>query len=57
MTANGYSGRPDNNVERVPAIGGAAGWLTFAALSAVVELVIGGVIVAVLHMIPGRKHH
>lgn len=46
-----------HRVEGVPVIGGAAGWLTFAALSAVVGLVIGGVIVAVLHMIPGREHH
>lgn len=44
-------------VDGAPVIGGAAGWLTFAALSAVVGLIIGGVIVAVMHMIPGRKHH
>ena len=46
-----------HQVEGAPVIGVAAGWLTFAALSAVGGLVIGGVIVAVLHMIPGRKHH
>src|SRR5690606_12665534 len=44
-------------VDGAPVIGGAAGWLPFAALSAVVGLIIGGVIVAVMHMIPGRKHH
>lgn len=39
-----------------PVLGTAAGWVTFAAGSAVVGLIIGGVIVAVLHLIPGRKH-
>lgn len=39
-----------------PVLGAGAAWLTFAAGSAVVGLVIGGVIVAILHMIPGRKH-
>lgn len=46
-----------HRVEGAPVIGAAAGWLTFAALSAVVGLVIGGSIVAVWHLIPGRKHH
>jgi uncharacterized protein len=40
----------------VPQFGAVAGWLTFAAGSAVVGLIIGGVIVAVMHLIPGRKH-
>jgi hypothetical protein len=32
------------------------GWLATAAASAVVGLVVGGIIVAILHLIPGRKH-
>ena len=39
-----------------PALGGAAGWLTFAAGSAVVGFILGGLIVAVVHMLPKRKH-
>ena len=39
-----------------PALGAVAAWLTFATGSAVVGLIIGGVIVAILHLIPGRKH-
>lgn len=46
-----------HGAERVLALGGVTGWLTFATLSAVVGFVIGGVIVAVMHVIPGRKHH
>lgn len=38
------------------ALGAVAAWLTFAASSAVVGLVVGGVIVAILHFLPGRKH-
>ena len=39
-----------------PAFGAAAGWLTFAACAAAVGFVIGGVIVAVVHMVAKRKH-
>jgi len=42
--------------QHAPAFGAVAAWLTFAGGSAVVGLIIGGVIVAVLHFIPGRKH-
>jgi predicted DNA repair protein MutK len=41
---------------RVPLIGPVTGWLATAAASAVVGLVVGGVIVAVLHLLPGRRH-
>lgn len=41
---------------RTPVLGAIAAWLTFAAGSAVVGLIIGGAIVALLHLIPGRKH-
>lgn len=37
-------------------LGGVTSWLTFAAGSAVVGLVIGGVIVAVVHMVSKGKH-
>jgi hypothetical protein len=39
-----------------PGVGAVAGWLTFAACSAVVGFVIGGVIVAVVHLAPKQKH-
>eukprot|EP01030_Chromulinospumella_sphaerica_P021925 gene21925-21883_t len=39
----------------VPAVGPLLGWFTFAGLSAVVGLIIGGVIVGVLHLIPKKK--
>jgi len=39
----------------VPGIGGFTGWLAFAAGSAVVGLMVGGVIVGVLHLIPRKK--
>jgi len=39
----------------VPAAGPLLGWFTFAALSAVVGLVIGGVIVGAMHLIPRKK--
>ena len=39
----------------VPLIGPVTGWLTTAAASAVVGLVVGGVIVAVMHLIPRGK--
>lgn len=42
--------------EHVPGVGGATAWLTFAACSAAVGFVIGGVIVAVVHLIAKRKH-
>lgn len=38
----------------VPAIGPVTGWLAFAVGSALVGLVIGGVIVGVLHFLPGH---
>lgn len=40
---------------RVPLIGPVTGWVATAAASAVVGLVTGVVLVAVLHLIPGRK--
>jgi predicted DNA repair protein MutK len=39
---------------RVPLIGPVTGWLATAAASAVVGLVVGGIIVAIMHLIPGR---
>ncbi len=42
--------------EPIPSIGAVAAWLIFAAGSAVVGFVIGGVIVAVVHFLPKRKH-
>ncbi len=39
----------------VPLIGPVTGWLATAAASAVVGLVVGGAIVAVMHLIPRRK--
>ena len=42
--------------QHVPKFGAVASWLTFAAGSAVVGFIIGGVVVALLHLIPGRKH-
>ena len=41
---------------RIPLIGPVTDWLATAAASAVVGLVVGGVIVAILHLLPGRKH-
>jgi hypothetical protein len=45
--------------ERVPLIGAVTGWLATAAASAVVGLVTGGIIVAVMHLVPrgGRAAH
>ena len=40
----------------LPVIGPVTGWLATAAASALVGLVVGGIIVAILHLIPGRKH-
>jgi predicted DNA repair protein MutK len=42
--------------EHSPALGAVAGWLTFAAGSAVVGIIIGGVIVAIVHMFAKGKH-
>lgn len=42
--------------QHAPALGGVAGWLTFATGAAAVGFVVGGVIVAVVHMIAQRKH-
>jgi predicted DNA repair protein MutK len=39
----------------VPGIGAVTGWLATAAASAVVGLIVGGVIVAVMHFVPKRK--
>lgn len=41
---------------KIPGIGAAAGWLAFAIGSAIVGLVIGGVIVAIEHLVARRKH-
>jgi predicted DNA repair protein MutK len=38
-----------------PGVGPVTGWLTFAALSAVIGLVVGGVIVAVLHAVHAMR--
>lgn len=40
----------------VPVIGPVTGWLATAAASALVGLGVGGVIVTVLHLVPGKKH-
>jgi hypothetical protein len=41
--------------ETLPSVGAAAGWATFALGSAVVGLVVGGIIAGVLHVLPKRK--
>ena len=41
---------------QAPAIGAIAGWLTFATCAAVVGFIIGGVIVAGLHVVAKGKH-
>jgi len=38
-----------------PGVGPVTGWLAMAASSAVVGLIVGGVIVGVLHLIPRKK--
>ncbi|MFZ0267790.1 DUF808 domain-containing protein [Caulobacter sp.] len=40
---------------QVPGIGVVTGWLAMAACSAVVGLIVGGVIVGVIHLIPRKK--
>ena len=40
----------------VPAIGGAVEWIVNAAGAALVGAVIGGIIVATLHLLPSKKH-
>jgi predicted DNA repair protein MutK len=40
---------------QVPLIGPATGWLTFAVGSAIVGLVIGGIVAGALHLLPKRK--
>jgi hypothetical protein len=41
----------------VPAIGGLLAWLTNTAASAVVGLVLGAILVAIMHFLPfGNKH-
>ena len=42
---------------QVPAVGPVTGWAAMAAASAVVGLVVGGVIVGLLHLKPGQKSH
>ncbi|MET0660461.1 MAG: DUF808 family protein, partial [Steroidobacteraceae bacterium] len=42
--------------EHMPAVGAAAGWLTFATCAAVVGFIIGGVIFTLVHSVAGRKH-
>jgi predicted DNA repair protein MutK len=41
---------------QAPGIGSVAAWLTFAFCSAAVGFVLGGVIIAIAHFIPKRKH-
>jgi predicted DNA repair protein MutK len=41
----------------VPGVGAITGWFAFALGSAVVGLVVGGIIVAALHLIPRKKAH
>jgi uncharacterized protein len=43
-------------VEHIPTFGPVIAWFIFAICSAVVGLVLGGVIVAVVHFLPKRKH-
>jgi|SRR5690606_4371403 len=43
--------------QRVPAAAGIVGWLVTALGSAVVGLVVGGVIVTVMHLLPKRRSH
>jgi len=40
---------------QVPGVGAVTGWLAMAACSAVVGLIVGGVIVGVIHLIPRKK--
>ncbi len=42
--------------EHMPEFGSVASWLTFAACAAVVGFILGGVIVAIVHFVPKRKH-
>jgi predicted DNA repair protein MutK len=51
----GWSEVAKHAAETVPAIGGFLGWLVFALCSAVVGLVVGGVIFGALHLIPKKK--
>jgi len=44
------------SAHHAPVLGAVAAWLTFAAGSAVVGFILGSVIVAVVHFMPGRKH-
>lgn len=46
-----------HKVELWPGIGAIAGWLTFAALAAVVGLIIGGAIVGLVHLLTKRTSH
>ena len=41
----------------LPAIAGIAGWLVTALGSAIVGLVVGGIVVALLHLLPGKGKH
>jgi predicted DNA repair protein MutK len=41
----------------VPGIGPLTGWLAFAAGSAVVGMIVGGVIAGLLHLVPRKKAH
>ncbi|WP_309092856.1 DUF808 domain-containing protein [Phenylobacterium sp.] len=41
---------------RLPGVGGVAAWLAFAILSAIVGLIVGGLIVAVVHLVKHRRH-
>jgi predicted DNA repair protein MutK len=39
----------------VPGVGAVTGWLATVACSALVGLIVGGVIVGVIHLIPRKK--
>jgi predicted DNA repair protein MutK len=41
----------------VPGIGALTGWLAFATGSAIVGLVVGGIVVGALHFVPRRAGH
>jgi uncharacterized protein len=43
--------------EAAPVVGALTGWLAFAAGSAVVGLVVGGVIAGLMHLLPKKKAH
>ena len=38
------------------ALAGVLGWLTYAVVSAIVGLILGGIVAFALHLVPARKH-